>query len=112
MLILFDHGTPRGIARFLEGHTVKEARAQGWDRLTNGELLLVAEQSGFDVLLTTDQNLRYQQNLEGRKLAIIVLGKARWRLIRACISNVVEAVNNAKPGTYFEVDIPDNRATR
>ena len=106
MLILFDHGTPRGIAQFLEGHTVREARAQGWDRLTNGELLLVAEQAGFEVLLTTDKNLRYQQNLEGRKLAIVVLGKARWRLIRACISRVVEAVNHAKPGTYSEIEIP------
>lgn len=106
MLVLFDHGTPRGIAQFLEGHTVIEARAQGWDRLTNGELLLVAEQAGFEVLLTTDKNLRYQQNLAGRKLAIVVLGKARWRLIRACISSVVDAVNQAKPGTYSEIEIP------
>lgn len=106
MLILFDHGTPRGIARFLEGHTVIEARAQGWDRLTNGDLLLAAEEAGFELLLTTDKNLRYQQNLAGCKLAIVVLGKARWRLIRACISSVVETVNHAKPGTYSEIDIP------
>lgn len=107
MLILFDHGTPRGISRFLTGHTVKEARAQGWDTLTNGELLSAAERSGFEVLLTTDQNIRYQQNLAGRKIAIVVLSRARWRLIRAAMKSVVDAVNAAQPGTYSEVEIPE-----
>ena len=74
--------------------------------MTNGELLNAAEQAGFDLLLTTDKNLRYQQNLGGRKIAIVVLGKGRWRLIRPLISIVVEAVNAAQPGTYTEVDIP------
>jgi len=106
MFVLFDQGTPRGLARWLANHTVKEAKSQGWDRLTNGELLNAAEQAGFDVLLTTDKNLRYQQNLKARKIAIVVLGKGRWRLIRRAISSVVEAVNSAQPGTYTEVDIP------
>ncbi len=106
MLILFDHGTPRGIARYLPGHTVKEARAQGWDRLTNGELLTAAENAGFDLLLTTDKNIRYQQNLQNRKIAIVVLGKARWRLIKPLLSQVGAAVNAAQPGTYTEVDVP------
>jgi len=106
MLVLFDQGTPRGIARWLLDHTVKEAKSQGWDRLTNGELLNVAEQAGFDVLLTTDKNLRYQQNLKSRRIGIVVLGKGRWRLIRPVISTVVEAVNLAQPGSYTEVDIP------
>jgi hypothetical protein len=60
MLILFDHGTPRGISRALQGHIVKEARAQGWDTLNNGDLLKAAEEAGFDVLLTTDTNLPHQ----------------------------------------------------
>jgi hypothetical protein len=64
MLILFDHGTPRGIVRSLHPHIVKEAKAQGWDTLSNGELLKAAEEAGFDVLLTTDKNLRYQQTCE------------------------------------------------
>ena len=106
MLILFDHGTPRGIARSLTGHTVKEAKALGWDRFTNGELLTAAEEAGFEVLLTTDKNLRYQQNLTGRKIAVAVLGKGRWRLIRPLIPEVVAAENAAKPGTYTEVEIP------
>lgn len=106
MLILFDHGTPRGIARSLLGHKVREAREQGWDRLTNGELLAAAEEAGFEVLLTTDKNIRYQQNLAGRKIAIVVLGRGRWRLIRLAIPEIVAAVNTIKPGTYAEVEIP------
>jgi len=106
MLILFDHGTPRGIPRALEGHTVKEARAQGCDTLSNGDLLDAAENAGFDVLLTTDKNLRHQQNLQSRKLAIVVLGKSRWSLVSPMMEQIVVAVNAAKPGSYALVDIP------
>jgi hypothetical protein len=106
MLVLFDHGTPRGIARALQGHTVKEARAQGWDTLSNGELLKVAEEAGFDVLLTTDTNLPHQQNLEGRKLAIVILSRNRWSLVRPVMQQIAKAVNAARPGTCTVVDIP------
>jgi hypothetical protein len=106
MLILFDHGTPRGIARALEGHTVKEARAQGWDTLSNGDLLKAAEDAGFDLLLTTDKNLPHQQNLQGRKLAIVVLSNSRWSLMRTVLADIAAAVNAAKPGSYTLVDIP------
>jgi hypothetical protein len=108
MLILFDHGTPRGIARSLLGHTVKQAKEQGWDTLSNGELLSAAERAGFQVLLTTDKNIRYQQNLAGRKIAVVVLGRARWRLIRAVMPRIVSAIEAAWPGTFTEVDVPDN----
>jgi len=78
MLVLFDNGTPRTLARFLiEHHTVTEARAGGWEELENGELLKRAEAAGFEVLVTTDKNLRYQQNLESRKIAVVVLGQGR-----------------------------------
>ncbi|HMD31354.1 MAG TPA: hypothetical protein VKG84_05560, partial [Candidatus Acidoferrales bacterium] len=73
MRVLLDHGAPRGIARSLEGHTVKQAKEQGWDTFTNGDLLKVAEDAGFDVLVTTDQSIPHQQNLTGRKIAIVVL---------------------------------------
>lgn len=106
MLVLFDHGTPRGIARALPLHTVKEAKAQGWDTLTNGELLKVAEEAGFEVLLTTDKNLRFQQNLQGRTLAIVVLSNSRWRLVSSALEPIAAAVNAAKPGSYTLVDIP------
>ncbi len=59
---------------YLEGHTVSTAFRQGWDKLKNGELLAAAEQAGFDLFLTTDKNMRYQQNLSDRKIAIVVLG--------------------------------------
>ncbi len=85
---------------------MKEARAQGWDRLTNGELLKAAEDAGFDLLLSTDKNIRYQQNLQHLKIAVVVLGKARWQLIKPQMTHVVAAVNAAQPGTYTEVDIP------
>ncbi len=108
MLVLFDNGTPRTLARYLIGqHTVTEARARGWAELENGELLKVAEAAGFDVLVTTDRNLPYQQNLSGRKIAIVALGKGRWTLIEPHVADVVAAVNAATPGTYVEVDIPE-----
>jgi hypothetical protein len=105
MLVLFDHGTPRGLARALEGHTVKEARAQGWDTLSNGDLLNAAEKAGFDVLLTTDTNLPHQQNLQGRKLAIVILSRNRWSLVRPMMKQIADAVSAAKPGSCTVVEI-------
>jgi hypothetical protein len=69
-------------------------------------LLTAAEQAGFDMLLTTDKNMRYQQNLAGRKIAIVVLGQQQWPQLRAHIQRVIEAVNAATPGSYAEVEIP------
>lgn len=77
MRVLFDNSTPRGIARASIGHQVAEARQHGWDMLENGALLKAAEEAGYDVLVTPDQNVRYQQNLTGRKIALVVLGKGR-----------------------------------
>lgn len=109
MLILFDNGTPRTLARFLiDQHTVTEARSQGWAQLENGELLSKAEAAGFEVLVTTDKNISYQQNLTSRKIAIVVLGKGRWTLIKRHVAEVVEAVNAATPGSFTEVAIPFN----
>lgn len=106
MLILFDHGTPRSIARWLTGHTVVEAFARGWDRLSNGELLKVAEEAGFDVLLSTDKNIRYQQNLKGRRIAVVVLGNPQRPAVHRHIDRVLAAVNSATAGSYTEVEIP------
>ena len=75
MKILFDNGTPNPIARSLDGHEVAFARQIGWHELKNGELLQRAEDAGYELLLTSDKNMRYQQNLSGRKIAIVVLGK-------------------------------------
>jgi hypothetical protein len=106
MLVLFDHGTPRTLARHLiDHHTVTEARARSWERVENGELLTLAEKAGFEVLVTTDQNLSYQQNFSSRKIAIVVLGKGQWGLIKAHIPEIVAAVNTATPGSLTEIDI-------
>ena len=106
MRVLFDHGTPRGLARFLAEHTVEEAKARGWDTLTNGSLLDELEQAGFEVLVTTDKNLRFQQNLQGRAFAIVALGTAQWPVLREHAELVRLAVNEAKPGSFTEVAIP------
>ena len=106
MLVVLDHNTPRGIARLLRDHTVKEAKTLGWDKLTNGELLRAAEHAGFEVLLTADQGIVYQQNLTGRKIAVVVLGKGQWPYIRPAVAQVVAAVDAAKPGSVTIVEIP------
>jgi len=106
MRILFDNGTPRGVATALLGHVVEEARLRGWDTLRNGELLDAAEAAGFEVFVSTDRNIRYQQNLTGRGIAIVVLGQARWRLIRAKLPEIAAAVNASTPGSFAEIEIP------
>jgi hypothetical protein len=106
MLILFDNGVPAPLRRSLTSHTVLESIERGWESLTNGELLEVAEAAGFEILLTTDKNIRYQQNLTGRKIALVVLGNQQWPILRRYIERVVAAVDAAKPGSYTEVDIP------
>jgi len=106
MRILFDHGTPRGLARFLSGHTVREARAEGWDAYSNGELLKAADEAAFEVLVTTDQSIPFQQNLGGRKIAVVVLSKANWELVRSARAEIVAAILAAQPGTLTVVEIP------
>ncbi len=106
MRILFDHGTPSGIAGALSGHDVTEAIERGWDRISNGELLNLAEAAGFDVLLTTDKQIRYQQNLTGRRIAIVVLGNSTWRVVRLHLDRIAMVLAEATPGSYAEVDIP------
>lgn len=106
MRILFDHSTPYGLARHLEGHAVSTAEECGWDRLTNGDLLATAEKVGFDLLLTVDKNMRYQQNLSGRKISLVVLGNSPWPVVRLHIGDIVAAVNSATAGSFEEVEIP------
>jgi hypothetical protein len=106
MRILFDQGVPRGITASLRGHEVTEARKLKWERVSNGELLRLAEGAGFDLLLTTDKNVRYQQNLADRRIAIVVLGNSPWWLVRQHLDAIATAVNVATPGSYTEVEIP------
>lgn len=102
MRILFDHGTPAPLRRALTGHTVSTAYEMGWTELDNGALLKAAE-TDFEALITTDQNLRYQQNLTGQRLAILVLPTTSWPKIRAHEGEVVAAVNALSAGDVVEL---------
>lgn len=82
MFVLFDHSVPAPLSSYLTQHTVAEARDRGSDTFSNGDLLTEAERAGYDVLLTADKNIRYQQNLSGRKIAIVVLGTPQWPVVR------------------------------
>ncbi|MEX2152136.1 MAG: hypothetical protein WD825_02295 [Gemmatimonadaceae bacterium] len=107
MLILFDHGTPKGLARALSGHTIHTAQSKGWDTLSNGALLDAAEEAGFELWLTTDRRIRHQQNLRVRRIALVVLtGSTRWSSVRQHADRVAAAVASATPGSYAEVEIP------
>src|SRR5215470_17200064 len=97
MRILFDHGTPVPLRRILRNHEVATAYELGWAELANGALLSAAE-AKFDALITTDQSLRYQQNLGDRKLAILVLPTTSWPQIQAHIGQIVAAVDALNPG--------------
>jgi len=74
--------------------------------VVNGELLNAAEAAGFELLAIPDKNIRYQQNLKGRKIAIIVLGNAQWPVLRRYVDRVVVAVNASTSGSFTEVNIP------
>ena len=104
MRLLFDQATPVPLRGYLQNHDVRTAAQQGWATLKNGELLAVAEAEGFDVLLTTDKNMRYQQSLAGRKIAVLVLGLQQWPSLRPHVRRAVEAIETAKPGSYLEID--------
>jgi hypothetical protein len=106
MKILFDNGTPKPIAACLGGHEVTFARQIGWHALENGELIQRAEDDGYDVLLSTDKNIQYQQNLIGRKIALVVLGNSQWPVVQLYLERIVTAVDVSEPGSYTEVEIP------
>jgi hypothetical protein len=108
MLILFDNGTPAPLRYVLNDHVIVEAIERGWDRLVNGELIAAAEAAGFELLLTTDKNMRYQQNLKDRRIAFVIIGNQQWPILRRDVERVVAAVNAATPGSVTEVEIPFN----
>jgi hypothetical protein len=106
MKILFDNGTPNTIARSLIGHQVTFARQIGWHELGNGELIQRAEHAGYELLLSTDKNIRYQQDQSERRIALVVLGNSQWPMVRLHLDQIVTAVNSSLPGSYTEVEIP------
>ena len=105
MKILFDQGTPVPLRRYLHPRPVDTAAEMGWGGLANGELLAAAEEAGFEILITTDQNLRYQQNLSQRTIGIVVLMTTSWPRIRQRIQDVLTVVDSLPPSGYAEVRI-------
>jgi hypothetical protein len=103
--VLFDQGTPVPLREHLTKHQVSTAFELGWATLKNGDLLRRAESSGFQVLVTTDQNLKYQQNLCNCTIAIMVINSTSWPRIQKVLSEVVEAIENIQPNGYIEVTV-------
>lgn len=100
MRILFDQGTPVPLRRYLASHSVDTAFERGWSTLHNGALLDVAEHEGYALLITTDQNVRHQQRLAERQLAIIVLLSTSWPRMQSRIDTIQTAVEGIGPGDY------------
>jgi hypothetical protein len=103
--ILFDANTPAPLARFLRGHEVVCSDELGWQGLENGALLDAAEKAGFDLLLTCDQNVQYQQNFTGRRLALVVLSSNHWPTMRRVAARIGTAVDFVQTGQIVKVDI-------
>ncbi|MEI7952601.1 MAG: DUF5615 family PIN-like protein [Synechococcaceae cyanobacterium ELA182] len=106
MRILFDQGTPVPLRRSLSGHDVATAYELGWSTVTNGDLIRLAEQEGYELLITTDTNLRYQQNLKDRNLAILVLTTTSWPRIRQVTDRIQDTIALIETGGYEELSIP------
>lgn len=105
MRVLFDQGTPVPLRESLTQHEVSTAYEHDWSTLENGDLLDAAELEGFEVFVTTDKNLRHQQNLSGRRIAIVVLTSTSWPRIQREIASVIRSINEVYPGSYTEVQI-------
>ena len=106
MKLLFDQGTPVPLRKHLLNHVVETAYERGWSNLKNGDLLSQAEAEGFDALITTDQNLRYQQNLSGRRISVVVLMTTNWPRIKNHVDIVVQAIDSLRLGSYEEIQFP------
>ena len=104
--LLLDANMPHGLRPLLSAHDVETAYHMGWGRLTNGHLLAAAEAGGFEVFITADRNIRYQQNLAGRQISIIELSTTHWETIRDNITSLAEAIENSTPGSYLTVTLP------
>ena len=105
MKILLDACTPRPLRRFLPGHSVSTAQEMGWGGLRNGDLLREAE-THFEVFISTDQNLQYQQQVVGRRLAIPVLPTNDWPAICSKGERIAASVAILNPGDFVQLDWP------
>ena len=106
MKVLVDECVPLKLVRLLTGHNFSTAQQKSWDGFTNGKLLALAEPE-FDLFLTSDRNLQYQQNLKGRKIAILLLSTNHWPTLKSQVPLVQTAVDKIQTGQFVRVEIPD-----
>jgi hypothetical protein len=104
--VFLDNSVPEGVRRYLKRHQVLTAANQRWERLENGDLINAVESAGFDVLVTADQNIEYQQNLTRRKISLVVLGSNNWPIVRSHISEVVAFIEAALPNSFAFIKMP------
>ena len=105
MKLLFDQGTPAPLREHLTGHSVTTLAEKGWSDKGNGELLDLAEQEEYEVIVTTDQSLRHQQNLEGRRIGVVVLRANAWPRVQLHAKEIREAIELVQAGDVIEVPI-------
>ena len=105
MKVLFDHGTPAPLRRHLPEHSVHRSAEKGWDQLENGELIQRAEEEGYEVIVTTDQSMQYQQNLTDIKISIVVLLSTAWPRLQHRTEEIRKAIEEVQPGELWEVPI-------
>ena len=106
MRILLDHNIPAPLRYALRGHQVEIAYERGWAELQNGDLIAEAEADGFDLLITSDQGIRYQQNWADRSLALLVLSTNDWTRLRRSKDRILEVVDSMRPSMRVELEVP------
>jgi hypothetical protein len=104
--ILLDQNTPLGLRRSLPDYEIVPARGMRWATVENGELIRAAEEAGFAILIACDRNIRYQQNLTGRRIAVIELMSGVWSIVRDHLAEVTAAIEAVQPGSYTSVALP------
>lgn len=109
MKVLFDQNVPRNLVGYLSAHQVTRSAELGWQELENGDLLDEAQDKGFEVMVTADRNLAYQQNLDNRRVAIVVLPSGNWPAVKAQIVQVVQAIDESEPGGFKELKLARRR---
>lgn len=105
MKILIDEGVPVQITKALTAYTVETVQKRGWGGIGNGDLLLLAEKH-YNLFITADKNLKYQQNLTGRTVSILELSTNKRRDIEANFELIEKTVRNLRTGEFFELYIP------
>ena len=103
--IILDENIPTALKRLLPGHEVRSVRDLGWLAISNGRLLAMAEAAGFEVMITGDKNMRRQQNMAGRRIAMVVLSSSQWQTVRAGADRIAAALDQATPASYHEVEL-------